>query len=122
MADFSHRPVFVVGHDFHEYRHTTGAIAFVGQLFVVVIIATTGATFNRALDGVFFHIGGERLVDDGAQAGIIIGIPPALARGHGQLTNDFGEDLAPLGILCRLAVLDVGPLTVTRHTAPPLNH
>ncbi len=40
---------------------------------------------------------------------------PALARGHRDLTDDAGPDLAALFVLTALAVLDVGPFRVSSH-------
>src|SRR5690606_12978308 len=61
------------------------------------------------------HVGSERLVDGGAQAGVVIRLGPAQARGDGQLANQLGEDLAFLRILTGFAMFDVRPLGMTSH-------
>jgi hypothetical protein len=53
------------------------------------------------------------MVDGHAQAGITLRTRPALARGHGKLTAEFGEKLAALLIVGSLGSLDLSPLAVT---------
>jgi len=116
VAHFGDGPVPVVGHGLDKNSDTARAVTFVGQFFVVAVIATTGTTLNGPLDGVFFHVGRQSLVDNRPEPGVVVGIAAAKAGGNGQFPDDFGEDLAAPGVLCRLAMLDVGPFTVTSHT------
>jgi hypothetical protein len=47
--------------------------------------------------------------------GLSSGQGTALLRGNHQFANQLGEHLAALGVLGRLAMLDVGPFAVAGH-------
>src|SRR5690606_3640933 len=114
-AHFRYRAVAIVGHALDQHRDAAWCIALVGQLLDIVRVIGSGATRYRAIDGVARHVGSERLVDGGAQAGVVIRLGPAQARGDGQLANQLGEDLAFLRILTGFAMFDVRPLGMTSH-------
>src|SRR5690606_28701517 len=52
------------------------------------------------------------------QPRIAVRVGAAGPRRDGDLTNDFGPELAPLGVLTTLAVLDIGPFAVSGHDVP----
>jgi hypothetical protein len=115
VAHFSHRAVAVVSHDLNQDSDTAGSVALVGQLLHVVGFTGAGAAGDGAVDGVAGHIGVQGLVHCRAQAGVVFRGGTALLGGYHQFPDKLGEHLAALGILGRLAVLDIGPFTVTRH-------
>ena len=73
-------------------------------------------TGNGAFDGVARHIRRQGLVDSGTQPRIAIDITTADPCGYRNFPDEFGKELAPFGILCRFAVLDIGPFTVPCHS------
>src|SRR5690606_21008931 len=87
-----------------------------GELDDVVGLVVAGTASNGAVDHVARHVGGQRLVHGQAQTRVVRRHGAALGR-HGQLANQLGEDLAALGILTTLAVLDVGPFGMTSHNS-----
>ena len=115
MAHLGHGAIAVISHHFHQHRDTTGRVTFIGQLLHVIGFVGAGAASNGAIDGVAGHIGAQRLVHRRAQPRVILWQGAALLGGDDQLANELGEHLAALGILGRLAVLDIGPFTVTGH-------
>ncbi len=115
MAHLADGAVAVVGGALHQHRRTAGRIALVAHLLVGVAVHTAAAALDGAVDGVSGHVGGQRLVDGRAQPRVGVGITAALAGGHGDLADELGEELAPLGVLGRLAELDVGPFAVSGH-------
>src|SRR5690606_21246926 len=115
VAHFRHRAVLVVRQRFHQDRHAAGAVTLVGQLFEVLTVGCAGPAGNRTVNRSTGHVGTQGLVDRRAQARVVCHLIAAQLGGHRQLTDDLGENLRPLGILSRLAMLDIGPFTVTRH-------
>ena len=67
------------------------------------------------LDVVLRHVAPRGLVDREPQARIHRGSPPPIARRDRDFRDEAGEDLAALGVLAALAVLDVRPFAVTGH-------
>ena len=119
MAHFGGGAVAVVGHGLDDDGHAAGRIALVGQLRHVVGIVGAGTTGDGTVDHIARHVGRQRLVHGQAQARVVRRDRTALG-GNGQLTNDLGENLAALGVLAPLAVLDVGPFGMTSHNCLPL--
>jgi len=54
-------------------------------------------------------------VDGGAQTGVEVGVAAAVARGHGDLADEPGEDLAAFGVLPFFAETDVRPFGMASH-------
>src|SRR5690606_17238303 len=96
-------------------RHAAGGVALVADLLVVHALEFARGLLDRALDHVAGHVGAEGLVHRAAQARVGRRITAAGARGHRDLADDLGEDLAPLRVLRVLAVLDVRPLGMACH-------
>src|SRR5690606_19958167 len=118
VPDFGHRAGAIVGHAVDDDRRTAYAIAFVADFFIIGAIGAADPALDGPLDVVFGHIGVGGLVPGHAQPRIAVGVGAACPRRDGDLTDDLGPELAPLGVLAPLAVLDVGPLTVSRHNVP----
>src|SRR5699024_693691 len=91
----------VVGHGLHNHSHTAGAVAFVGDGFVVVAAACAGSPLQYPLDVVVGHIGGLGLGDDGGKTGVVGGIDGAAALFdcHNHFLCDFGEGGSTFGVL-----------------------
>src|SRR5258708_19331357 len=68
------------------------------------------------MHAVLRHVGVARLAHGEAQAWIRVDIGAAESRRHRDLLDEPREHLALLRIRGRLAVLDVGPFAVTRHS------
>src|SRR5699024_386868 len=84
----------VVGQGLHDHRHAGGAVAFVGDVLVVVVAAFPGGLLDNPVDVVVGDVGGLGLGDGVPQPGVGGGVgAAALFHGHGQLTADFGKDL-----------------------------
>ncbi|MNG12676.1 hypothetical protein D3C84_963010 [compost metagenome] len=109
--------VAVVGHGLDHDRHATRTVALVAELFNVIGLGRASTTGNRPIDDVAAHVSPQRLVQGQAQTRVGSRVATALLGGDGQLTNPLGEDLAPLGVLTLLAVLDVCPFGMTSHNA-----
>src|SRR5690606_3357808 len=105
----------LIRHAVDDNGCAANAIAFVADFFLIRAIGAACAALNGALDVVFGHIGGGRLVPRHAQAGIGVWIGPTGAGCHGDFAYDFCPELAALGVLATLTVLDIRPFTVSGH-------
>ena len=115
MPHLRYRTIPVVRHHFHEHCHTTRRITLVGQLLHVVGFAGARPTCYGVIDGVPLHIGAKRLVYRCTESRVVLNSSTTGSRGHDQFPDQLGKELAPLGVLRRLAMLDVRPFTVARH-------
>src|SRR5690606_18899366 len=118
MAHLGHGAGAVVGHAVDDDRRAADAIAFVADFLVVVAVGAASAALDGALDVVLGHVGVGGLVPGHGQARVAVGVRAAGARRDGDLADDFGPELAPLGVLTPLAVLDIGPFAVSGHGYP----
>src|SRR5215472_10348700 len=109
VTDFADRAVAIVGVDLRQQGDTAGTVAFQYEFFVDGTGQFTGSTLDGALDVVGRHILRLRGRDGGAQAGIGIGISPAVLGGNRDFLDKASENLAPLGVESALFVLDGGP-------------
>jgi hypothetical protein len=110
-----HGAVAVVGQTIDHDRHTTRAHSPRSGFPRSCALELAGGLLDGSLDVVLGHVGRIGLVHGQAQTRIGFGVAAAFARGHRDLTDQAGEDLAALGILRLLAVLDIGPFAVTGH-------
>jgi hypothetical protein len=115
VPDISDGPVLVVSQGFNQNSNPVWTIALIHQFFEVIAVRRTSAALYGAINGIPCHVGAQGLVDHSTQPGIIGNIASPLLGRYSQLTNDFREYLAPLGILASLAVLDICPFTVASH-------
>src|SRR5690606_37568685 len=118
MPYLGHRAGAIVGHAIDNDRGAADAVAFVADFFIVGAISPARAALDGALDVVFGHVGVGGLIPGHAQPRIAVRVGAAGPRRDGDLTNDFGPELAPLGVLTTLAVLDIGPFAVSGHDVP----
>ena len=109
--------VTAVGHGLHDNSNTAGAVAFVGDGFVIVAAAGTGSLLQAALNIVVWHVGSFCLGDNGGQAGVVGGIGNAAAflNGYDELFCDLGECSGALSILRTFSFLNVMPLGMSGH-------
>ena len=115
MTDLSDCAVTVVGHHLYEHCDTAWRVALVGELLHVVGFTRASTASDRIIDRVALHVGTQSFVDGSSQPRIILYRSATSARCHHKFADQFGEQLAALGVLCRLAVFDVRPFTVARH-------
>ena len=77
--------------------------------------SAAGGLVDVVLDAVGRHVGRLGLVDRQAQARVGGQVTAAGAGRHRDFTDDAGPDLAALFVLTALAVLNIGPFTVSCH-------
>jgi hypothetical protein len=105
----------VVGEAVDHHRDAADAVALVAHFLVVHALELTGAALDRVLNVVLRHRLCLALVDRQPQPRVHRRVAAAHLGGHGDFLDQLGEDLAALGILATLAVLDVGPLRMSCH-------
>ena len=115
LADLGHRAVAVVGHPFDEVERAAGPGSLVEDLLVGGPFDFTRAALDGARDGVVGHRSRLGVGDRLAQPRIAGKIAAAHTRGHGQLFDELGEDLAALGVEGPFLVFDCGPLRMAAH-------
>lgn len=117
VADTACGAVAVVGHRLDDDSNAAGAVALVGDGFVVVAAAGCRCFFQHALDVVVRHIGGLGLGDDGREAGVIRGVgdAAALLDGYDHFLGDLRKGSRALCVLCALGFLNVMPLGMSGH-------
>ena len=118
MPHVRHGARLVVGHAVDDHGRTGNAVTFVADFLVVDAFEVAGAALDRALDVVLRHVVGVGLVDRQPQTRVGPRIAAAHARRDGDFLDEAGKNLAALGVLLALAVLDVRPLAVTCHVCP----
>src|SRR5690606_16603873 len=118
MAHFTGSPVTVVGHRLDQHRHTTRCVAFVGQLLNVLVVVSAHPTGNGPINGVPRHVGTQCLVHDGSQPGVVRRVATTITCRDRQLPDQLSKNLTALGILRSLAMLDIGPFTMSSHVSP----
>ena len=109
MANIGRGAVAVIGHGVHDDGDAGGAVAFVGNSFVVIGRAAAERLFNGALDVVVRHIG------------VGSGVAAAFLNGNDHFTGDLGERLCALGVLGAFGFLYVMPLGMSGHAVIPPN-
>src|SRR5690606_27286854 len=109
VAHFGHRTVLVVGQRLDQDGHATRTIAFIHQFLEIVVVGGAGTPRNGSVNRITGHVGAQGLVHRRTQTRVIRHLVAAQLGRYRQFTDYFGEDLRTLGILTRLAVLDIGP-------------
>src|SRR3989344_1220863 len=118
MTHLAHGARAVIGLALDNHRGTARTVALVTDFFVARALEFAGTALDRAFDGVLGHVGVERLVHHRAQTRIELGVA-ASTRSDGDLTDNLGEELAALGVLCALVPADVGPFGMAGRELPP---
>src|SRR5262245_4380819 len=107
MTHVGRSSIPVVGYAVDHDSDPARAIALISNGVVGgCVFAASGAT-DGTFDGVFGHADGMGPVHREAQAAIGALIRSTDARCHGDLADEFVENLAPPVVLCALSVLDV---------------
>ena len=119
VAHIGHGAGAVVGEAVDHHRRAGDAVAFIAHLLVVGAFERARAALGGVLDVVLGHVDVARFFDRQAQARVHVGVGSPHARRHGDLPDQAGENLAPLGVSDRLLVLDIGPLGMSRHDYCP---
>ena len=117
--DLAGRSVPAVGGDLAGDRDAAGAVAFVGQLFVLNPGQFPGAFHDRPFDVVGWHVGRSGVVDRFAQARVVIKDSASYSGGDGDFPDDPGENFAALGVNDGLFVLDARPMRMSAHNLYP---
>ena len=107
----------IVRHAIDQYGCAGDTITLVTYFLVIHALQITAAALDRALDVVLGHVLLVGFIDGQTQPGIAGGIAPAESGGNGNFLDEPGENLAALGVLRGLLVLDISPLAVTSHDA-----
>jgi len=115
VTHIGHGADLVVGEAVDHHRCAANAVALVAAFFIGHAFKLAGAALDRVLDVVLGHRLGLRLVDRQPQTRVGREVAAAHLGRDRDFLDQFGEHLAPLGVLTALAVLDVGPFRVTRH-------
>ena len=113
-ADAGGGAVPIVGQRLDDDGAAAGAIAFVANLFVVLVVASSGLV-DCALDIVLGHglpLGG---VNRQTQTRVHVGVGRAHFRGHGDLAAQLGKQVGPFLVLRTFAVHDVFKLGMACH-------
>ena len=115
MANLGDGAHLVVGQAIHHHGRAIDAVALVTNFFVAHTVKLAGTALDRVVDVVLRQALRLGLVYCQSQARIGPHIAAAHLGGHGDFLDQFGEDLAALGILPALAMLDIGPFGVSGH-------
>ena len=122
MAHVGGGAVAVIRHGIHNNGHAGGAVAFVGNSFIVIGRAAAKRLFDGALDVVVRHVGRLRLGDDRGETRVVRRIAAAaFLNGNDHFAGDLGERLCALGILRALGFLYIMPLGMSGHAVIPPN-
>src|SRR5690606_27306629 len=109
------RAVAVVRHAVDDHGRAARAVALVADFLVIRAVALTCTAPDGTVDVVLGHALRLGLLDGKAQPRVGADVAPAHARGHRDLADELGEQLAAFLVLGTLAVLDVCPLAVSGH-------
>ena len=115
VTHIGHRTHAIVGRAVDNERCAADAVAFVANVFVGDSFELTRALENRVLNRVLRDIAAARLNKRETQTGIRVRIAPAHSSGYDDFTDELRPEIGALGVLATLAVLNIGPLGMTRH-------
>src|SRR4051812_3048126 len=106
----------VVGKAVDEDRRTCRAVALVAHFVVGHALELARAALDGARHAVLGHVGLARFLEREAQTRVAVWVAAAGFRRHRDFTDEAREAFAFFGISRRLAVLDVRPFAVPRHS------
>lgn len=112
VAHFGHGAVFIVRGDLHHDGDAAGTVAFVEAFHKIAARVFAGSLADGGFNLVLGQVHGFGRSDGRPQTGIARRIA-AVFSGNDDFLGGFGENLAALGVLASLAVLDIGPFAVT---------
>ena len=116
MAHVGHRAHAIVRHAIHDDRSPADTVTLVADFLIADALEFAAAAFGGALDGVLRHVVRIGLVHGQAQPRVAARVGATQPRRDRDFLDEPGKDLAALGVLASLAVLDVRPFAVTCHT------
>lgn len=115
VAEFGDGSVAIFGIDFDEDSDSSVGFPFVEEFFVVFSFDIAGASGDCSVDVVFWEGCFFGFFDSDAESRISCGIGSAHFCGDDNFTREFGEELAPNGILLAFSDANVFPFTVPSH-------
>ena len=118
MAHVGSGTVAVIGQGFDHNGNAAGAVTFIGNCFVLGLIAALGA-LDDALNVIIRHTVRLSLSNQGCQLGVGSGVAAALLNGHGDLAADLSENLGAGAVGLFLFTLDVIPFAMSGHGKIP---
>lgn len=114
MADVRNSAVLVVSHALYHNGDSCRAVSLIGKGLELGSVALAARTaLYGTLDGVSCHVVGKGFCNGSTETRVAGRIAAADSGSGGNLTNELGKNLAALGILQSLAVLNIMPLTMT---------
>ena len=114
MAQVGSGTIAVVGQGLHHHGDAAGAVAFVGDGFVVVLLAALSA-LDDALDVIVGHVQALGLGNQVTQLAVAGGVRAAHAHGNADLAANLGEQLGLLAVGLFFLAFDVIPFAMSRH-------
>ena len=118
MAQVGSGTVAVVGQGLHHDSNAAGAVAFVGDCFVLGLIAAL-SLLDDALDVIVGHAHALCLGDQVSQLAVGSGVGAAGTDGNADLAADLGKDLCLCAVSLLLLALDIVPFAMSRHGKEP---
>ena len=115
VADFSNRPVAVVGNSFHDHRDAARPIAFVRHFVELSAFQFPCAFHDCPLDVVGRHVQRFRVADSLAQASVGILISTADTSGNRDFLDDLREGATALRVGGSFLMFNTVPLRMARH-------
>ena len=118
MAHVGSGTVAVIGQGFDHNGNAAGAVTFIGNCFVLGLIAALGA-LDDALNVIIRHTVRLSLSNQGCQLGVGSGVAAAFLNGNSDLAADLGENLGTGAIGLFFLALNVIPFAMSGHENPP---
>ena len=118
MAHVGSGTVAVIGQGFDHNGNAAGAVTFIGNCFVLGLIAALGA-LDDALNVIIRHTVRLSLSNQGCQLGVGSGVAAAFLNGNSDLATDLGENLGTGAIGLFFLALNVIPFAMSGHENPP---
>ena len=111
MAQIAGGTIAVVRQGLHHHGDAVGAVSFIGDAFIIVLL-TTLRLFNDALDVVVRHVQAFCFRNQIAQFAVDCRVRAARFNAYSHLASDFGKNLRALSVSLFFFALDVIPFTM----------